>query len=125
MVLIRRLWAEQRAVFIAFLLALVLALFFGGRIVVRTLYWANPAHQHQSPEAWMTPGYIARSWHLPVEAVDAVIGIENGPELVGKGPPTLQRIAEVLDVPLADLIGRLETTLPEIAQPRAQPRAQP
>lgn len=116
-----RLWREQRGVFIAFLLAASLALFFGGRIVVRTLYWANPAHAHQPPEGWMTPGYIARSWHLKIEEVDAIIGIENGPALVGVGPPTLERIATALGVPVEDLIGRLAAVLPELAPPRPEP----
>lgn len=117
----RRLWREQRAVLVAFLVALALAGFFGGRIVVRTIYWANPAHRMQAPEGWMTPGYIARSWHLPVEEVDAILGIENGPELVGKGPPTLERIARVLDVPVQDLIGRLEAGLPATSGAKPAP----
>ncbi|PTV94794.1 hypothetical protein C8J27_10662 [Rhodobacter aestuarii] len=119
---LRRLWREQRGALIAFVLAALLAAFFGGRIVVRTLYWANPEHQHQAPEGWMTPGYIARSWHLPVEQVDGVLGIENGPELVGKGPPTLDRIARKINVPLPDLIARLETGLPAlVAAKQADP----
>lgn len=114
---LRRLWREQRGPLIAFVLAAGLCAFFGGRIVIRTIYWANPEHHRQAPEGWMTPGYIARSWRLRIEDVDAVLGIENGPELVGEGPPTLERIARRLDVPLADLIDRLEMVLPDIAKP--------
>ncbi|MFD2175359.1 hypothetical protein [Rhodobacter lacus] len=121
---LRRLWREQRLPLIGFVLAATLAAFFGGRIIVRTIYWANPEHHRQMPEGWMTPGYIARSWRLKIEDVDAVLGIENGPELVGSGPPTLERIARALDVPLSDLIDRLEVVLPDLAQP-APPRPDP
>lgn len=115
MTTIRRLWREQRLVFIAFIIATALAIGFAGRGISRAVYWANPAHQQQIPEGWMTPGYIARSWHVPVEAVDAALGIENGPQLVGERRPTLEAIAEVLKVPVADLIIRLDAALPQIA----------
>ncbi|WBL31794.1 hypothetical protein O5O51_08525 [Sinirhodobacter sp. HNIBRBA609] len=114
---LRRLWHEQRLVVIVFALAVGLTLFFGGRMVARAIYWADPEHRQQHPEAWMTPRYIARSWHLQVDQVDAVIGISNGPELVGSGPPTLERIAEVLNVPVAELIKKLDTALPQLATP--------
>lgn len=119
---IRRLWREQRLVFIVFLIATGLALFFAGRGISRALYWADPAHQRQAPEAWMTPGYIAHSWHIRIEEVDAALGIENGPQLVGQRRPTLDAIAQALDVPVDDLIGRLDAVLPEIA---AAPEARP
>lgn len=112
---IRRLWREQRLVFIAFLVATTLALAFAGRGISRAIFWANPAHLQQVPEAWMTPGYIARSWHLEVEQVDAILGIENGPALVGKGPPTLERIAEVTGEPVVALLARLSAGLPKVA----------
>ncbi|MBZ4021605.1 hypothetical protein CKO11_03920 [Rhodobacter sp. TJ_12] len=122
---LRRLWREQRLALIGFVLAAVLAAFFGGRIVVRTIYWADPGHHRQAPEGWMTPGYIARSWHLKIDEVDAILGIENGPALVGHGPPTLERIARALDVPLPDLIGRLEAVLPNVAGTAPRPDRTP
>ena len=112
---VKRLWREQRLVLIAFVVAAGLALFFGGRIVARAIYWSNPAHQRQEPAPWMTPGYIARSWHLHVEEIDAILGIQNGPELVREGPPTLERIAAVLGVPVSELIDRLTKGLPAAA----------
>lgn len=109
---LKRLWREQRVVFIAFLLAVGLTLFFGGRMVIRGLYWADPEHRHQAPEPWMTPGYLARSWHLPVEEVDAILGVGDDRALVGSRRPTLEAIAQALGVPVADLIARLTTELP-------------
>lgn len=91
-------------------------------MVARALYWADPAHHRQIPEPWMTPGYIARSWHLPPETVDAAIGVTDSRTLFDKGPPTLERIAAQEGVPVGDLIGRLEAVLPEIAtEPRPAP----
>ncbi|MDF2142789.1 hypothetical protein [Paenirhodobacter sp. CAU 1674] len=115
MSVLARLWREQRGVLIAFVLALGLALFFGGRMVSRALYWADPAHRQQAPEPWMSPGYIARSWHLRIEDIDAVLGVTDGRALVGKGPPTLERIAAALGVPVVDLIERLNAALPALA----------
>lgn len=110
---LRRLWAEQRLALVAFLVALSLAGFFGGRMISRALYWADPAHHRQAPEGWMTPGYIARSWHIEVQAVDALLGIEDARKLVEDDRPTLEAIAEKLGVPVADLIARLEAGLPD------------
>jgi len=112
MTALRRLWAEQRGALIAFLVALSLAGFFGGRMISRALFWADPAHHQQVPEGWMTPRYVAKSWHVPVEVVDAILGIEDARTLVKDGPPTLEAIARALDVPLPDLIAHLQTGLP-------------
>jgi len=84
-------------------------------MIARAVYWSDPEHHQQAPQAWMTPGYIARSWHVHIEDVDGILGIQNGPELVGKGPPTLERLAEVLGVPVSDLIKRLDEGLPKVA----------
>lgn len=109
---LRRLWAEQRLALVAFLIALSLAGFFGGRMISRALFWSDPAHHQQAPEAWMTPGYIARSWHVDVQAVDAILGIEDARKLVDDDRPTLEAIAEKLDVPVGDLIAKLDAGLP-------------
>lgn len=115
MTALRRLWAEQRLALVAFLVALSLAGFFGGRMISRAIFWSDPAHHQQAPEGWMTPGYIARSWHVEVQAVDALLGIEDGRKLVGDQRPTLDAIAQKLGVPVADLIAKLETGLPQAA----------
>jgi hypothetical protein len=112
---LRRLWGEQRLALVAFLLALSLAGFFGGRMVTRALYWADPAHHRQTPEGWMTPGYIARSWHLEPAQVDAILGVDDSRALAGGARPTLATLAKALDVPLSDLIARLDAVLPKAA----------
>ncbi len=124
--LIGRLWREQRVAFIAFCVALSLTLFFGGRIVLRAVYWANPEHHRQDPAPWMTPGYLARSWHLPNAAVDGALGLD-AQGFTGPGRPTLERIAAVRGVPVQTLIEDLRKALPALRElpPGADPDAPP
>ncbi|OWY15271.1 hypothetical protein DEM26_06630 [Thioclava sp. NG1] len=119
---LRYLWGHHKIASLGFILAVALSLFFGARFVSRAIYWSDPAHLHQSPEAWMTPGYIARSWHLKIEEVDAILGIEDGHALVGDGRPTLERIAKAKGEPLQDLMRKLSLGLPKtIADKEARP----
>lgn len=98
-----RLWRDHRVPLVAFVLAVLLMLFFAGRLVVFTVYWADPAHHELRPEGWMTPGYLARSWDLPRDAVAEALDITPTP---GK-PPTLADIAaergQTLDAFLAEV----------------------
>lgn len=124
--LLARLWHEQRAVLVAFVLALGLTGFFGGRIVVRAVYWANPEHHRQDPEPWMTPAYIARSWHLPNAAVEAIVGFDPA-QYDSKRRPSLARIARGRGEPVEALIADLRAALPGLqalpagADPEAPP----
>ena len=124
--LIARLWHEQRVALIAFCVALSLTLFFGGRIVLRAVYWANPEHHRQDPAPWMTPGYLARSWHLPNAAVDGVVGFDPQ-TFTGPGRPTLDWIATQRGVPVEVLIDTLRTALPALRElpPGADPDTAP
>ncbi|WP_295533755.1 hypothetical protein [uncultured Thioclava sp.] len=119
---LRYLWAHHRVASIGFTVALLAALFFSVSFVRRAIYWSNPAHHRQIPEPWMTPGYIARSWHLPIPEVEAILRIENGRALVGPGRPTLDRIAKATNQPVEALLDRLATGLPAaLAQHQADP----
>jgi acyl dehydratase len=53
-----RLWKQRPLLVSAFVLACALTLFFGGRLVVQTIYWANPAHHNQQVQGWMTVGSV-------------------------------------------------------------------
>ncbi|AOZ69628.1 hypothetical protein LPB142_10120 [Rhodobacter xanthinilyticus] len=108
---LRRLWREQRLAMIGFGLALGLMVFFGARTVSRALYWADPAHLRQTPEPWMTPGYIARSWHLPNGALVDLLGAPQE----GKGRQRLADIARARGIPVEVLIDELTRALPQIA----------
>jgi hypothetical protein len=91
----------------AFLAALALTLFFGTRMVLFTIYWSDPAHRDQALQGWMTPGYVAQSWDVPREALARALGplAEPGKRM------TLDRIAAENDVPLDQVIARLEAAI--------------
>lgn len=98
--------------FAAFVLALVLALFFAGRIVVRAVYWSQ--HREEAVAPWMTVGYVGRSWRLDPRAIDAEAGL---PPPEGR-PLTLEQIAADRGVPVAQVIVEVEAA---IATLRAAP----
>jgi hypothetical protein len=91
--------------FAAFVLALVLALFFAGRIVVRAVYWSQ--HREEAVAPWMTVGYVGRSWRLDPRAIDA----EAGLPLPEGRPLTLEQIAASRGVPVAQVIAEVEAAI--------------
>ncbi|AHM05624.1 hypothetical protein roselon_03366 [Roseibacterium elongatum DSM 19469] len=103
------LWAHHRPAVIAFGLALAVAVFFLIRLVVHTIYWADPAHRDQPLEGWMTPGYVARSYQVDGEVLRDAIGL--APRTVPEGRPTLSRIAAARGIPLEQLVAEIEAAL--------------
>lgn len=91
-----------------FLLALGLTLFFAARMALFTLYWSDPAHREQPLEPWMTPRYIAHSWHLPPDELRALLG--PLPPEAGRRP-TLRDIAAARGIPVETLIDELGAAL--------------
>ncbi|MFN4157175.1 MAG: hypothetical protein ACK4GO_02035 [Gemmobacter sp.] len=67
--MIRRLWRDQRLAFLAFLAALIVTLVLLGRVAVIAVFWANPANRDVVIKAWMTPGYVARSYRVAPSVV--------------------------------------------------------
>lgn len=104
---LKRLWTTNRVALIGFALAALAVAFFTLRIVVATLYWSNPAHRQQPPEGWMTPGMVARSWHVPREALAEVPGIAPG----GERGQTLAEIAARRGISLGELIAEIMTVV--------------
>ena len=117
---LRYLWAHHRIASIGFTLALLAALFFSVNFVRRAIYWSDPAHHRQIPEPWMTPGYIAQSWHLSIPEVEAILRIENPRAIVSSGRPTLERIAKATDQSVQTLLDRLAAGLPAATAPQKQ-----
>lgn len=98
----------------AFLLALVLSIFFAGRIVYRGFYWAQ--HQEEAVQPWMTVGYIGRSWGFDPREIDDRAGLPV-PE---RGRPfTLEQIAEDRNVPVSQIIAEVEAVLTTMTAERA------
>jgi len=110
MTALRRLWRHHRTALVAFALAAGLTLFFAIRFTVFTIYWADPAHRDRAPEGWMTPGYVARSWDIPRDALQTALGL---PPPQGH-PPTLRQIARDRGQDLPDFLDALTRTLEDL-----------
>ena len=104
---LRRAWRRHPRLTMLFAMAVLVTLAFSARTVVFLVYWSDPAHRDAVIEGWMTPGYIARSWHVAPEVVAAALGIEVG---AGHGL-TLEALAGERGVPLADLEAALEAAI--------------
>lgn len=100
----RRLWRENRLVFIGFVLAAALTLFFATRLTLNWIYWNDPAHRDQEIAGWMTPRYVAHSWRIPPEVLAGTLGLEPGP---GR-PPTLSEIAAARGTTVEALAAAIE-----------------
>ena len=100
----RNLWRKHRFLFLAFIVALAVTVFFAARLLMATLYWADPAHYDQPVEGWMTPRYVAHSYNLPPEVVREVLELKT----VDGKPRTLTEIAESSDLTLEEIQRRID-----------------
>ncbi|GLS87819.1 hypothetical protein GCM10010873_27930 [Cypionkella aquatica] len=103
------LWRARPYLFGCFVLACAVTLFFAGRFAYSVVYWANPAHQNQAVEPWMTAGYIAKSWSVPGPKLDLLAGLP-GPAVKGH-PQPMAEIARDRGVPVAEVIARVEKAI--------------
>jgi hypothetical protein len=108
--MIKRLWQLWRVRPIltsVFLLACAVTIFFAGATVYRAVYWSM--HREQPVSAWMTVGYVGRSWGLDPRALDARAGLPQ-PEERGH-PQTLAEIARNRGVPVETVIAEVEVAI--------------
>ena len=89
----------------ATVLAAVLTLFFGVRFVMGAVYWA--AHREEPVQAWMTAGYVGRSWGFNPRALDREAGL---PPPQGH-PLTIAEIARQRGVPVEEVIADVEEAI--------------
>ena len=115
------LWRQRPFLVSAFVLAMALTLFFGGRLVVQAVYWSNPAHHNQEGQGWMTVGYIARSWQLKAPELNATAGL---PAPKAKGhPQPLSEIARDRGVPVSQVIAEVEAAIARLKIEALKPKA--
>lgn len=100
-------WQARPSLTSAFLLACAVTLFFAGRLVFFTAYWAT--HREMPVAPWMTVGYIARSWGLDPRALDAASGLPE-PEVKNR-PQSLAEIARDRGVPVDEVIAEVEAAV--------------
>jgi hypothetical protein len=101
------LWRARPGLTSAFLLACAATLFFAGRFVAYTAYWAT--HQEVPIEAWMTVGYVARSWGLDPMELDLAAGLPV-PKVKGR-PQPLSEIAQDRGVPVEEVIAEVKAAI--------------
>lgn len=100
-----RLFGRHPFVMSILALSLCVALFFAGRFTQRAIYWE--AHRHEPLAGWMTVGYLRRSWGLDPREIDARAGL-----LLPNGRPlTLEEIAAIRSVPVAQVIAEVEAAI--------------
>ncbi len=98
------LWRSHKLLLIAFMLAAVLTIGFGVRMLLFSVYWSDPDHQNQPLESWMTPRYVALSYKIERDDVRKIFGIEQSPET----RMTLQSIAKLQGVTLEAMQSQLD-----------------
>ena len=109
---LRHLWKHHPVALTLFGAASILVLVFAVRITLATFYWTDPTHRQQHPEPWMTPRYVAHSWHLPLDEVLGAVGLSERPQVRRR---TLEQIAQDRGVPVDQLIRDLATFLAQTA----------
>ena len=113
------LWRQRPLLVSLFVLATVLTLFFGVRLIGQAIYWSDPAHQNQRVQGWMTVGYIGLSWHLDVRELDTAAGLP-APQLK-RHPQPLSEIAADRGVPVAQVIAEVEAAIALLKQAAPKP----
>lgn len=104
---LRYLWKQQPLVLSAFVAATLVALFFLGRMVVFTIYWAG--HQNEPIAGWMTPLYIERSWDLPKFTLRDPLGLK--PLEKGQHPQTVAEMARTRGITEAEMIALVQSVV--------------
>lgn len=114
---LKLLWRDNKLLLGAFALALAVTLFFALRSLSFWIYWADPAHRNQAIEPWMTPRYIAHSWHVPPPVVAEAMGLKPG------GPRiTVADVAEDEDMTVEALVAQIMAAILAHRAERAEAR---
>ncbi|MCI5110826.1 MAG: hypothetical protein MRY75_09750 [Marivita sp.] len=103
---LRTLWTEHRLLLSGFVLASAVMLFFGIRTVMFWVYWADPAHQEEPIAGWMTPGYVAQSWDVPIPVIRDALGVP--PETRRE---TIRALADARGVPQEEIVRAIEDAI--------------
>ncbi|RME13786.1 MAG: hypothetical protein D6801_10515 [Alphaproteobacteria bacterium] len=106
--LVWRMWRAAPVATVVLALALAAFAVFAGRSVAFWVYWHDPAHREQVISGWMTPGYVAHSWHVPREVVLKALDLPAAPP---KRRMSLDEIAAERGVPTEELIGEVERAI--------------
>lgn len=104
---IRYMLRTQPVVFAICVLAIIGALFFGGRLISEALYFNDPDHKNQPLEPWMTPRYVGMSYGLPRHVIMEIMDLDDDRE--GR-TPHMRVIAARLGMTLPELEAKVRET---------------
>ncbi len=107
---LKAMWSAAPIATVLLIVSLLVAAAFGVRLTAQWVYWHDPARQEQVVEGWMTPGYVANSWHVPRDLLIEELGIERRP---GR-PLNLRDLAQSRGVPLDVLIDEVNAAVAAI-----------
>lgn len=75
----RNAWTQRPLLTTAFAVATLFSVMFAVRSVMFMVYWSDPARTDQQIQGWMTPRYVAQSWHLPPKVMFQALQTDNMP----------------------------------------------
>lgn len=112
-----------------FLLACVAVAFFAVQLLSGMMYWSDPEHREVTPQAWMTPRYIAHSWEMDPKDLGKALQMPKP----AKERPTLSYIAKQRGITVEEVIAEVTAYLAAEEEkkkqrkpkPPAKPRKQP
>ncbi|GAA3873650.1 hypothetical protein [Celeribacter arenosi] len=114
---LRRFWRAAPIATVVLVLSIAMAGFFTVRSLAFWFYWHGAESRQQPIEPWMTPGYIAHSWHVPPEIVLEAVGAPMPPP---KGPMNLIDIAHLRDVPVETLVEAARVAVEDFRENRPE-----
>lgn len=95
---------------IGFIIAVLVLLLYVSKLLYSIYYWSDPDRRYQPPEAWMTIGYIARSYSLNPHVL-----IEDFPyDLDQAKRKSLKEIAAMNKVPVETIINEINVRLADL-----------
>lgn len=93
-------FVKKNIIPIGLLIASIAALgFFSFGFIAKLIYFADPKHQNQPLEYWMTPRYVVMSYELPPQVVDEIMDLR--PKIDKRKP--LKKVTEDLGITLDEL----------------------
>lgn len=114
----KRLWTRHRRLVIAFAVAVLLA----AALLVRGLVLVPPRGDPTRPvAAWMTPGFVVHTYHLPPEVVGEILGLPPGE----KRRQTIAEIATAQGRVVTELLDALQSEVDAHRPPDAPPPGAP
>jgi hypothetical protein len=119
---IKKIWSAAPVATVVLGLALSASLFFGVRSVVFLVTHPPRSERAQTVATWMTPRFIARSWHIPQRVILRAI---DAPEPPPDGPMSLTELAEFRGVPIAQVIAEVEAAISDFRPEKPAPRRKP